>query len=183
MLFTYLTFQSCKRGTTEKRAAKLLHERYSGQQMLENISNPSSPSTSRRLYTDFILTLNASFPDYDYSHMSPQSFELMPSTDMVIADINDHIGELCTIRGANWLSGLWNAVNEVINLKECEVYKFKGSIDDDFSSADETTALLWEFHFFFYNKIFKRIVFFSVSQEHLNLCQDEDMDDGFDMFE
>ena len=150
--------------------------------MMESITDPVSPSTSRRLYTDFILTLNASFPDYDYSHMSPQSFELIPDTDMVIAEINDHIGELCAVRGAGWLSGLWSAVNEVINLKECEVYKFKGSADDDFSSSDETSAPLWEFHFFFYNKIFKRIVFFSVSQEH-NLLQDDDVDDGFDMLE
>ena len=167
---------SCKRGTTEKRAAKKLHERYSGQQMIDaSVVNASSNGngTSRRLYTDFILTLNASFPDYDFSHMTPQSFKYVVNTGQVIQIINEHIGEICGVRGAGWLGGLWEAINDVINLEESEVYSFV--IDDDFGVDNEQCSNLWDFQFFFFNRIVKRIVFFSANCKHIDLLQESNI--------
>jgi len=164
---------SCKRGQSEKKACREIHERYSGQQFIY----PDSPTnTSRRLYADFILTLNASFPDYDYSHLNPSNFELCGDISSVIDRINDQIGEVCAIRGAEWLNGLWHAVNEVINISDCQIYMFNGELDFDLDGDEAYSSLLWETHYFFFNRELKRIVFFSVKQERTSLMDEDGKD-------
>ena len=47
------------------------------------------------------------------------------------------------------------AVNDVIDLRECEIYSFEEDIEED---------SLWSFHYFFINKSLRRIVLFSCSE-------------------
>ncbi len=133
-------------------------------------------TSTQRLMTDLILTLNASFPDYEFSNIRPSHFSRSPSSTVAINRTNERLSELaaCTPQGANFLPQLWNAIDDVINLSESDVYSYvPPSRDDDddalsflTDSLDGTDSAmpLWSFNFFFVNKSLKRIVLFTCVQ-------------------
>jgi len=111
---------------------------------------------TRRLMTDLILTLNASFPDYDFSNVKPSQFQKL-NLHAVRKQIYEHLSELASFKPQkDWLVELWMAVNEVIDLRETQIFKLEMSdIDED---------ALWSFHYIFVNKSLRRIVFFTCSE-------------------
>jgi hypothetical protein len=126
-----------------------------------------SALATRRLMTDLILTLNATFPDYDFSNAKPQQFEKL-SIETVRRRIYERLSELASYRrmssrNRDWLMELWMAVNDVIELKECDVYSF----EDETLLEDHrhNNATLWSFHYFFVNKSLRRLVFFTCSEK------------------
>eukprot|EP00557_Chaetoceros_sp_GSL56_P004821 CAMPEP_0176490386 /NCGR_PEP_ID=MMETSP0200_2-20121128/7839_1 /TAXON_ID=947934 /ORGANISM="Chaetoceros sp., Strain GSL56" /LENGTH=349 /DNA_ID=CAMNT_0017887681 /DNA_START=704 /DNA_END=1753 /DNA_ORIENTATION=+ len=133
-------------------------------------------SSTQRLMTDLILTLNASFPDYDFSNVKPSEFARVPSSNVAMNRTNERLSELaaCSAQGDRFLSDLWGAIDDVIVLKDCEVYSYvPPSKDDDddplgflSDSLDGTDSAmpLWTFNFFFVNKNLKRIVLFTCVQ-------------------
>jgi hypothetical protein len=115
-----------------------------------------SELATRRLMTDLILTLNASFPDYDFSNAKPSQFEKMP-IQTVRDRIYERLSELAAFKTQeDWLVELWTAVNDSIDLRECEVYSFEEDLEDN---------SLWSFHYFFVNKSLRRVVFFTCSEK------------------
>lgn len=115
-----------------------------------------SELATRRLMTDLILTLNASFPDYDFSNAKPSQFEKMP-IQTVRDRIYERLSELAAFKTQeDWLVELWTAVNDSIELRECEVYSFEEDLEDN---------SLWSFHYFFVNKSLRRVVFFTCSEK------------------
>ena len=110
---------------------------------------------TRRLMTDLILTLNASFPDYDFSNVKPSQFEKL-KIQVVRNRIYERLSELAAFKSEDWLVELWTAVNDSIDLRECDVYSFEEDLDDN---------SLWSFHYFFVNKSLRRIVFFTCSEK------------------
>ena len=111
-----------------------------------------SEMSTRRLMTDLILTLNASFPDYDFSNVKPSQFEKLP-IQTVRDRIYERLSEFAAYKSdKDWLLELWTAVNDVIDLRECDVYSFEEDLEDN---------ALWSFHYFFVNKSLRRIVFFT----------------------
>eukprot|EP00980_Cylindrotheca_fusiformis_P006958 scaffold1469_cov119-Cylindrotheca_fusiformis.AAC.2 len=180
-----------------------------------------SELATRRLMTDLILTLNASFPDYDFSNTKPQQFVKL-SIGAVRRSIYERLSELATFRRMNknaanavlpdhqdhdhqqhqhhhhhndddWLMELWMAVNDVIDLKECDVYSFEDDdetlLEEDYSlhhhhhhahsdtTTTSATATLWRFHYFFVNKSLRRIVFFTCSEKIDEPMIREDLED------
>lgn len=152
-----------------------------------NISRPYFPysfsplgnfhdSSTQRLMTDLILTLNASFPDYDFSNVRPSHFSHMSSSSLVMVRVNEKLSELAASmpEGANFLSHLWNAVDDVIHLKDCEVYSYAPQNKDDdgdpLSFLTQTldgydgSVPLWTMNYFFVNKKLQRIVLFTCVQ-------------------
>lgn len=114
-----------------------------------------SELATRRLMTDMILTLNSSFPDYDFSNVKPSQFEKL-NVNVVRKRIYERLSELASFKSQkDWLVEMWMAVNDVIDLRECDVYSFEEEIDED---------ALWNFHYFFVNKSLRRIVFFTCSE-------------------
>jgi hypothetical protein len=111
--------------------------------------------STRRLMTDLILTLNASFPDYDFSNVKPNQFERL-EVEVVRKQIYQNLSELASQKSPNWLVDLWCALNDVIELRDCDVYSLDYEIDDD---------SLWHFHYFFVNKALRRIVFFTCAEK------------------
>lgn len=176
-----------------------------------NLLSPSPPPSSssnkttlgdfselatRRLMTDLILTLNASFPDYDFSNAKPQQFEKL-SIETVRRSIYERLSELASYNSKrrmssrnnnnnnhhrDWLMELWMAVNDVIELKECDVYSFE---DDETLLEDHrdsnNNATLWTFHYFFVNKSLRRLVFFTCSEKiddsSMMMANEEDDDE------
>jgi len=133
-------------------------------------------TSTQRLMTDLILTLNASFPDYEFSNIRPSHFSRSPSSSVAINRTNERLSELaaCTPQGANFLPQLWSAIDDVIDLKESDVYSYvpptRDDEDDPLSfltdSLDGTDSAmpLWTFNFFFVNRSLKRIILFTCVQ-------------------
>jgi hypothetical protein len=120
-----------------------------------------SELSTRKLMTDLILTLNASFPDYDFSNVKPNQFRKLRMED-VRKSIYEKLSEFASQRqnesSPNFLVDLWYAVNDVIDLRESVVYSFEYEFDNEDS--------LWNFHYLFVNKnkAVRRIVFFTCSE-------------------
>ena len=135
-------------------------------------------SCTRRLMTDLILTLNASFPDYDFSTVRSSHFARLPTYTMAVTRTNEKLSEFAAttpFKGVKFLSKLWKDIDDAIVLQECEVYSYvppNRDDDDDplsfltqtLSCADTTLVPLWSFNFFFVNKSLKRIVLFTCVQ-------------------
>jgi hypothetical protein len=158
-------------------------------------------SSTQRLMTDLILTLNASFPDYDFSNIRPAHFARLPSPNIAINRTNEKLSELTTStktttldQGGSFLSRLWNAIDDVIGVNESEVYSYvppqRDDDDDplgflaqtlDGTNSDKIVPL-WTLNFFFVNKSMKRIVLFTCVQTMRNEVgtsadDDDDHDD------
>lgn len=127
-------------------------------------------SVTQRLLTDLILTLNSSFPDYDYSTVRADQFMRIESANSAMNRANDKLSEfVANEKGPEFLNDLWSAIDDVIILKECEIYSYvPDDSTDEFLSAltgdDDlicSTGALWSFNYFFVNKNLKRIVFFT----------------------
>lgn len=90
----------------------------------------------RRLVTDLILTLNTSFPDYDFSSAQVSDFCTLSSSE-AMRRINERLAEYAatTDEGRDFLPRFWNALDDVLGrgLNDCEVYSYapKGSTGDD----------------------------------------------------
>ena len=90
----------------------------------------------RRLMTDLILTLNASFPDYDFGDAQVSDFCTLSTAD-AMRRINERLGEFAatTDEGYDFLPRFWNTLDDILfdGLRDCEVYSYapKGSSGDD----------------------------------------------------
>ncbi|KAL7514536.1 hypothetical protein ACHAXN_013335 [Cyclotella atomus] len=110
------------------------------QSSIPDISGKASsmlPSMApRRLVTDLILTLNASFPDYDFSDARTSDFCKLSVTE-AMRRINENMSEFAstTDKGQNYLPRFWETLDDLLfGLKDAEVYSYapqSGGGDDD----------------------------------------------------
>jgi hypothetical protein len=121
-----------------------------------------SEISTRKLMTDLILTLNASFPDYDFSNVKPNQFQKLKMED-VRKNIHENLSEFASQRSSpDFLEELWKALDDVIDLQESTVYSFDYEFSDDEDESGNNS--LWNFHYLFVNKAVRRIVFFTCSE-------------------
>ena len=140
-----------------------------------------SELATRKLMTNLILTLNASFSDYDFSSVKPTDFEKL-SVPTAVQRVNEHLSELA-MRKEDLLVNLWTAIDNVISMQECAVYSYApvpaGTEEDDPLSfltetlvpdqqdesmtavSEASQTVLWTFNYFFVNRPLKRIIFFT----------------------
>jgi Maf1 regulator len=216
---------------------------------------------TRRLMTDFVLTLNMSFPDYDFEEVSPNDFEKVPLPQVVLhvqslllsdattssipvqqavptspglippdtavttrpgapeqgglnlnlnlawkgdvdgdGSVSEFAYEVASTvdplddaapgsdpsrngsnssnSSSNMLAELWSAMDSVIRLGDCEVYRWTnppeglltGDNDDEYDadSDDDDVVTVWSFYYLLVNKSLKRIVFFCCSETLVN---------------
>ncbi|CAG8633049.1 1917_t:CDS:2 [Ambispora gerdemannii] len=181
---------SCKVAGADKKLYKYLESRYneeisnfsssiSPENSLNDIISPfgpmNQPSTRRTLF-NLIATLNASYPDYDFSDVRPEQFIKQPSISNVCNYINNTLFNL----QHGWIVtdlNLWKIVDDIIDLEECDVYSFDPDMDSDPNTEE---GAIWSFNFFFYNKKMKRILFFTVRGLSVNapLQEDESLSDS-----
>ncbi|KAJ3035260.1 RNA polymerase III-inhibiting protein maf1 [Rhizophlyctis rosea] len=121
---------------------------------------PLNEPMCRKTLFYLLATLNAAYPDYDFSDIKPESFERIPSLSMVVSGVNNtllahlNIGSL----EANVSEYIWTAIDEAIQLNECEIYSFN---PDEDSEPDSEEGNLWSFYYFFYNRKQRRVLFFT----------------------
>lgn len=146
------------------------------------LSRPSpfgslSQISSRRTFAYLIATLNASHPDYDFSHiLSPADFCRERSLKSVVHNIDSILNSLKPSTSASpvsyrpksfattpsipltaptWSSHFWSIIDKEMVLRDCTVYSWSPS-DEPF---DGDQGSIWRLNYFFFNKGLKRVTY------------------------
>ncbi|KAI8910727.1 Maf1 regulator-domain-containing protein [Powellomyces hirtus] len=171
-IFGRVEAYSCKNTDDDKRLKRHVDEKYPAEVPLEigSWQSPNSPSSphhgilndrvTRKTFFYLLATLNAAFPDYDFSDLNPDSFSKVPST-LVANTVNTTLLVHLGIDSAAHAVGakIWAAIDEAISLSECEMYSFNPDGDEEPDAEEQGN--LWSFYYFFTNRRQKRIVFFT----------------------
>lgn len=142
---------------------------------------PLSQVSSRRTFAYLIATLNASHPDYDFSHiLRPADFRkernlknvinaidstlynLRPSSGMMTLQVPSQIS-YTTASSASptsqaWGPQMWSLIDKEMNLKECTIYCWAPP-DEPFDGEEGS---IWSLNYFFFNKERKRVTYIYV---------------------
>ena len=137
-----------------------------------------SQISSRRTFAYLIATLNASHPDYDFSHLlRPSDFQREVSSKKVMMTLNTTLENLRPLHTptlsdnrhlansvpstppgpGKWNPQLWSNLEEEMEFQNCSVYSYAPE-DDPFSESEDEVAL-WSHHYFFFNKERKRVCY------------------------
>ncbi|PMD65804.1 mitogen-activated protein kinase-like protein MAF1 [Hyaloscypha bicolor E] len=138
---------------------------------------PLSQVSSRRTFAYLIATLNASHPDYDFSHiLRPADFRKERSLKAVINTIDSTLYNLRPSSGMTlqvpsqtsytttasapptsqaWGPQMWSIIDKEMTLKECTVYCWAPP-DEPF---EEEEGSIWSLNYFFFNKERKRVAY------------------------
>jgi len=141
---------------------------------------PLSQVSSRRTFAYLIATLNASHPDYDFSHiLRPADFRKERSLKAVINTIDSTLYNLRPSSGMTlqvpsqtsyttaasapptsqaWGPQMWSIIDKEMTLKECIVYCWAPP-DEPF---EEEEGSIWSLNYFFFNKERKRVAYIYV---------------------
>jgi len=153
---------SCKKAGEDKRVAKTLHKQF--EQRLSSSSPkdpPSSPlgpisnPSTRQLLISLITTMNASFPDYDFSSLTPEQFKECKGAESVKELLDGYFVVALDRIKKGFRTEFYKILADVIDLQNCQIYTYVGGLPD--------SGKLWDINYFFYNKKLKKIVFFTVS--------------------
>eukprot|EP00882_Tetradesmus_deserticola_P001608 GHRQ01001734.1.p1 GENE.GHRQ01001734.1~~GHRQ01001734.1.p1 ORF type:complete len:259 (+),score=88.55 GHRQ01001734.1:550-1326(+) len=141
------------------------------------------PASSRKTLIYLILTLNHIYPDYDFSQLRAHHFRKEAGLARAEELVDTHLLEVSKVwentpgfGEAPFLDTLWSAIDEAIDLKDCDVYSYKSDGETD---PFGEKATVWAFNFFFYNKKMKRILYLAVKAVS-KAAADEDKDDEED---
>ena len=142
---------------------------------------PLSQISSRRTFAYLIATLNASHPDYDFSHLlRPADFRREKNIKRVINLLDSTLSNLRpkysssfldqpahwsnevlstvpqTPHGSEkWNPRMWRMIDKEMVLRDCSIYCY--APDEDPYDGEEGS--LWSFNYFFFNKAKKRVCY------------------------
>ncbi|CAK9033970.1 Repressor of RNA polymerase III transcription MAF1 homolog [Durusdinium trenchii] len=157
---------SCKAAGEDKRLAKVLEQQYTdelkqelgvGQMQAMSPIGELDNKQTRRLLINLICTMNATFPDYDFSSLKADQF-VSENLGMVVNSVNMKLSEIVETQaqGRNFLDQLWGAIDKQVHLREAEVFSYVPNLEDDPFSVP---GMLWSFNYFFHSRTEKKIVF------------------------
>lgn len=150
---------------------------------------PLSQISSRRTYAYLIATLNASHPDYDFSHLlRPADFRrersyrtAMNSIDSTLHNLRPRSSPLSPppipqkpggssgssssgsagTGSSVWGPAMWRLMDAEMDLKHCAVYSYAPE-EEAFVGCDygdEGGGAIWSLNYFFFNKERKRVAY------------------------
>ncbi|KAL8828598.1 MAG: hypothetical protein Q9191_002499 [Dirinaria sp. TL-2023a] len=141
-----------------------------------------SQSSSRRTFAYLIATLNASHPDYDFSHLlRPTDFRREKSLQRVMNTLDTTLYNLRPRppnsfglgNGSNWSASManiislpspgkeiwnprmWRLIDNEMSLEDCSIYCYQPEEDP----YDGEEGAIWSFNYFFFNKTRKRVCY------------------------
>ncbi|KAL1898828.1 RNA polymerase III-inhibiting protein maf1 [Sporothrix stenoceras] len=145
-----------------------------------------SEISSRRTFAYLIATLNASHPDYDFSHvLRPADFrrernlrKVMSLIDSTLSNVRPSslvldstlgssmggasVGSLPSAASASasplWGPQMWALINKEMHLQDCTVFSYQ----PDNNPFDEEDGAIWTMHYFFFSKALKRVAYMYV---------------------
>jgi len=112
----------------------------------------------RKTLFHLISTLNAAFPDYDFSTAKSAEFTKEPNLQFVTSNVDNLLSISATTQYSKIHDKLWVTLNEEIDLMECDIYSYNPDLTSDPFGEDGS---IWSFNYFFFNKKLKRIVLFT----------------------
>lgn len=160
---------SCKLAGLDKKLSRSLEadvaEGSSPQDMGKSPMGPLSEASSRKTLIYLILTLNHTYPDYDFSLLRAHNFRKEAGVSAIEQTVNSQLLEVSRVWDNTpgygekpFGDSLWSALDEAICLAECDVYSYKSDGEDDpFGEAGN----IWSFNYFLYNRKQKRVLYFS----------------------
>lgn len=138
-----------------------------------------SQISSRRTFAYLIATLNASHPDYDFSHiLRPSDFKREKSLKKIIGTMDTTLYNLrprpsnafsdepahwsAEVKNSpnqrasdGWSPRMWHLIDKEMVLKECSIYCYAPEEDP----YDGEEGALWSLNYFFFNKAKKRVCY------------------------
>ena len=177
---------SCKPAGDDKRVGKQIERQLSSElahsPRLSPSMSPLGPLTdihTRKLLISLITTMNASFPDYDFSNLRAEQFDRELSPHTAITQLNSLFLSALDTQQAGIKDEFWAAVSETVDMSGCELYRYMPGTDSD---IDE--GALWSIHYFFFHRKEKKVVFVSASAQsklHGDEVDEEDEEDEVDV--
>ncbi|KAK9782411.1 putative AP complex mu/sigma subunit domain-containing protein [Seiridium cardinale] len=146
---------------------------------------PLSDIQSRRTFAYLIATLNASHPDYDFSHvLRPSDFRRERNLRRAIAAFDNTLNNVrplsllspnvsssfraygsspsnmaaaggSAINSPAWGPQMWAMIDKEMKLKDCVCFSYQPATDP----FDGEEAAIWRMHYFFFNKSLKRVAY------------------------
>ncbi|XP_065674870.1 repressor of RNA polymerase III transcription MAF1 homolog isoform X2 [Hydra vulgaris] len=135
---------------------------------------------NRKMLFTLISTLNASFPDYEFSHVKSEEFSREPDLPWVINNVNSLLSTAMGEEFAILSTDMWKAINDEINLQNCQIYSYHPDMETDPFGEEGS---VWSFNYFFFNKQIKRIVFFKCTGLRLSADASDYIDDNCNLFQ
>jgi len=113
---------------------------------------------SRKTLFHLISTLNAAFPDYDFTEAKASEFTKEPNLQFVTSNVDSLMSVAASSLFSKIHDKLWITLNQEIQLLDCDIYSYNPDLSSDPFCEDGS---LWSFNYFFFNKKLKRIVLFT----------------------
>lgn len=79
---------------------------------------------SRKMLFTLLSTLNAAFPDYDFTHVKSEEFSREPSLPFVVNNVNTNLSTSLGEEFAKLCPALWKAIDDEICLQDCQIYRY-----------------------------------------------------------
>eukprot|EP00245_Coleochaete_scutata_P004487 TRINITY_DN17178_c0_g1_i1.p1 TRINITY_DN17178_c0_g1~~TRINITY_DN17178_c0_g1_i1.p1 ORF type:complete len:226 (-),score=60.59 TRINITY_DN17178_c0_g1_i1:695-1372(-) len=175
---------SCKLAGMDKKLSRSLEqdvvdELATSPVLAKSPVGPLSNSASRRTLIYLILTMNHLYPDYDFSMLRAHHFTKEHSLSSVKQKMDYLLVEAAKAweelrEGAPLAEALWAAIDEVIELVDCDIYSYKAEVDGD---PFGEKGSIWSFNYFLYNKKLKRILYFSCRYLRKSALDESSSDD------
>jgi hypothetical protein len=149
-------------------------------QSMSSPFGPLSQTSSRRTFAYLIATLNASHPDYDFSHiLRPTDFKRERNHKSVMNTLDSFLYNLRPKSSSSyhnsytdswhsdassacppspnhaWGPRMWKIIDNQMTLKDCLVFCY--SPDED--PYEDEDAAIWSHHYFFFNKQRRRVCY------------------------
>ncbi|RKP13606.1 repressor of RNA polymerase III transcription Maf1 [Piptocephalis cylindrospora] len=177
-IFGRVEAYSCKSASNDKKLYKALENKYGSVALQPSHASPSfthptstsphdlrasspfgsleQPSSRKALFY-LIATLNASFPDYDFTETKPSScfrhhYQLAPVVNEVNTTLSN-VGRGTIVREL----ALWDIMDQIVELSDCDIYSY-----DPEGEENPYEGSLWSLNYFFFNRKIKRLIFLSL---------------------
>merc|ERR1719451_278257 len=146
--------------STYMRNVSWSSEEEDGSNMINGFSNCSilCDIISRKTLFHLISTLNAAFPDYEFSSASSSEFSKENHLQTVVNSVDNLLSITAMDHYSKVRHELWRTLNEEIRLQDCDIYSYTPDLANDPFVED---GCLWSFNYFFYNRKMKRVVLFT----------------------
>lgn len=156
---------TCKKVGEEKRLARQLEQR-----LAEN-KDPSKTydRDTRKKIINLILTMNASFSDYDFSDLEVDDFTRQDPA-FVTHNMNKLILDPIDVSSHGFRANFWSTLDDVMGgLKDCEVFSYHAETDECFGEEN-----LWAVLYFFFSKKAKKMAVFSAAATSQQMSSGDD---------
>ena len=121
-------------------------------------SNILCDAIDRKTLFSLISTLNAAFPDYDFSTAKSDEFTKEPNLQFVTNNIDNLLSISAPRQYSKIHEKLWISLNQEIVLLDCDIFSYNPDLISDPFGEDGS---IWNFNYFFFNRKLKRIVLFT----------------------